>query len=39
MVEAGVDHICYGHPLSFQPFEAMKLIKDKIITYFSFYQF
>ena len=35
MVEAGVDHICYGHPLSSQPFEAMKLIKDKIMTYFN----
>jgi 5,10-methylenetetrahydromethanopterin reductase len=37
MVEAGVDHICYGHPLSSQPFEVMKLIKDKIMTYFSSY--
>jgi hypothetical protein len=37
MVDAGVDHICYGHSLSSQPFEAMKLIKDKIMTYFSSY--
>jgi 5,10-methylenetetrahydromethanopterin reductase len=37
MIEAGVDHICYGHPLSPEPLKTIKLIKDKIINYFSSY--
>ncbi|MEM4408135.1 MAG: LLM class flavin-dependent oxidoreductase [Candidatus Caldarchaeum sp.] len=35
LVEAGADHICYGHPLSNQPVEAVRLIAGKIIPYFA----
>jgi hypothetical protein len=35
IVEAGVDHVCYGHPLGIDPYETIKLIKDKIISYFK----
>lgn len=37
MTEAGVDHICYGHPLSREPIKTIKLIKDKIMSYFNPY--
>ncbi len=35
MVEAGVDHICFGHPLGADPVQAIKEIGNKIISYFK----
>jgi len=35
IIEAGVDHVCYGHPLGSNPSEVIKLINSKIIPYFN----
>ena len=31
MLEAGVDHVCYGHPLSVDPLRAVKEIGERVI--------
>lgn len=33
MLKAGVDHVCYGHPLSEDPMHAVKEIGEKLITH------
>lgn len=35
MLEAGVDHVCYGHPLSEDPLRAVTEIAEKVIGYFQ----
>lgn len=34
MLKAGVDHVCYGHPLSQNPIDAIRLVGEKIIPSF-----
>jgi 5,10-methylenetetrahydromethanopterin reductase len=35
MLKAGVDHVCYGHPLSEDPMHAVKEIGEKLIMHFE----
>ncbi len=35
MLKAGVDHVCYGHPLSEDPLRAVRQIGEKVIAHFE----
>jgi 5,10-methylenetetrahydromethanopterin reductase len=35
LVEAGADHICFGHPLSGDFVEGVKAVRDRVLPYFA----